>query len=398
MSSPFRKDFPIFEKRLDPEKIIYFDSASTTLKPKIVIDAIANHYEYETANVSRSTHFLSEKVTILFEESREKVASFIKASPDEIVFTYNCTDSLNMLAKGLIFEAEDEVIIPLLEHHSNYLPWKTRAKVKIVRIDEKGLVDLNHLENLLNDKTKLISFTYAPNTSGNIQPAKKIVDLAKQKGILTCIDLAQAISHMPINLLELDCDFAAFSGHKMFSPSGVGVLYVNKRVQHLLNPTRIGGSTVDKVSVEDVLMRPFPYNFEGGTPNIEGVIGLGKAVDYISANGFSSISKHLDTLEKHFKSLILKSNLIVSHFPISNAHLPIFTFCPRNSKTSIAYISRILSDAYKILVRDGMHCAQLLYHSQNSLGGIRVSLHIYNTTEEIDRFGEALENLRFLLM
>ncbi len=390
----FREDFPIFKNEFEPKGIIYFDSASTTLKPQKVISRITQFYEYETSNVSRGNHVLSERNTQAIEDVRAKTASFIKAQSNEILFTSNCTDAINLVANCLDFSDKDEVIVTIMEHHSNYLPWLQKANVKIVQLDQNGLIDLKHLEELITDKTKLIAFSYASNITGNIQPVEEIIKLAKKNNILTLIDAAQIMSHSPVDMRKLDCDFLAFSAHKMLGPSGLGILYVKKERQDLLRPIKFGGGMVNKVELDEITLQDFPYSFEAGTPNIEGILGFGAAIDYIVEKGFDSMQEHLNSLENYFRNALSKLDFIDLLLIASTKHLPIFTIVIKNPKVDIKDLTQMFSDSYNIMVRGGFHCCQLLFNQLNLTGGIRASLHIYNTKEDIDKFIQVLGKLR----
>lgn len=395
----WRSDFPMLSNRNSDKKFIYMDSASTTFKPTVVVDAVSKFYTDYTSNVSRSSHFLSEKVFEAHDLVREKIASFVNARKKEIIFTHSCTDSINQVARGLHLKKDDEIILSSLEHHSNFLPWCEHATVKIVRIDENGIIDLNHLRELVTDKTKLIAVTYISNVTGNIQPVKEVVQIAREKEVLSLIDAAQAVGHLPVDVFDMDCDFMVFSAHKMLGPSGVGVLYVKDDAFHILSPTQYGGGMVNKISPQNIDYFKGYSLFEAGTPNIEGVLGFGAAIDYLDQIGIQRITDYLDFLEAYCKKELLSSNLITFPFPINaDAHSPIFSFVPKNMKADIGYISNVLSDVHGIAVRDGFQCAQPLYSSKNINGAIRVSLYLYNTIEEVDALIYALNKLRNLLI
>lgn len=392
----FRNDFPIFEKDFDPNGIIYLDSAATTLKPQTVISRVLQFYEHETSNVSRGNHFLSEKNYLEIEDVRSKVASFIKCHSSEIVFTQNATDSINIVAQGLKLKHKDEIIVSVLEHHSNYLPWLNKAKVKIAPVNKNLEIDLKKFEKLISSNTRLIAISYASNITGNVNPIEQIIKIAKKRNILVLIDAAQAISHFPINIAKLGCDFLVFSAHKMFGPSGVGVLYVKKDAQKLLKPQKFGGGMTNKVSAKETTFKEFPYLMEAGTPNIEGILGFGKALDYFTEKGFNKIKAQLDFLEKYLKKELLKLDFIKT-LPISSKkHLPIFTFFPVNPASDINLLTQTLSDAFNIIARGGFHCCQLIYNDIKLKGGIRVSLHVYNTKNDIDMLIDSLKKMRDL--
>lgn len=279
-----KSHFPIinyFEKK----HIIYADSAATTLKLKTVIDSVSNFYSFETSNVFRGLHLLAETATEKVEMSRDIVAAFIGANSSEIVFTSGATESINIVANGIEYEDDSEIIVSILEHHSNYLPWIEKAKVISLEIDEYGYIDIEQLRDNITCKTKLIAVTYISNVTGNIQPIKNIIDIAHQNGINVLVDATQAISHIPIDVKEIDCDYLVFSSHKIFGPSGVGVLYCKDSLLDKLNILKFGGGMVNRIySNRNIIYKDPPYSFEAGTPNIEGIIGLGASLDFFRNN------------------------------------------------------------------------------------------------------------------
>lgn len=394
----WRNDFPILTNADHKNKFIYMDSASTTLKPQLVVEAVNLFYTKYTANIARASHFLSEELFILFEDTRESISSFINAKKDEIVFTHNCTDSINLVANGLSLEKTDEVIISVLEHHSNYLPWHKYATVKTVGHDSNGLIDLNILQDQITNNTKLISIAYISNVTGNIQPVKEIAKIAKEKNILFLIDAAQAVGHIPVDVYDIDCDFMAFSAHKMLGPSGVGILYGKSEALEKLKAFRYGGGMVNKITANATSYMPSPLKFEAGTPNIEGILGLGAAVNYLNFIGMDNITIHLNKLESYCRSQMEKTELINFPFELANDHVPIFSFRPKSSKSSLEYISNVLSDVHGIAIREGFQCAQPFYMAKNINGTIRVSLYLYNSFEEIDLLINALHEMKYLLV
>lgn len=393
----WRKDFPILNIENPRKKFIYLDSASTTLKPKVVADAVNQFYTNCTSNISRSAHFLAEEIFNSFDQVRENIASFINARKDEIIFTHNCTDSINLLAKGLQLQKDDEIILSILEHHSNFLPWHERATPKILPIDESGIIDLDILRQQITDKTKLIAISYISNVTGNIQPVKEIARIAKECGVLSLIDAAQAVGHIPVDVFDIDCDFMAFSAHKMLGPSGVGILYVKNEALDCLSPSKYGGGMVNKVIPSQIdYFRGYAL-FEAGTPNIEGILGLGAAVHYLNQSGIECITDHLEALEKYCRLQLNSLNFLDFPFAFATSHSPIFSFRLKNSKIKLDYITHILSDVHSIAVREGYQCAQPLYFSKNLDGAIRVSLYLYNTMEEIDALIFALKKLESII-
>lgn len=394
--SCFRDDFPIFKNNFDKNEIIYFDNAATSLKPSSVVSKIMDFYTKETSSVSRGTNALVEKNTAYFEETRQKFADFINASPEEIIFTNNCTDAINLVASGLDYSDKNEIIVSILEHHSNLLPWNEKGKVVSVGIDNSGNIDLDELLKKVTKKTKLIAVTYVSNVTGNIQPVEKIVEIGKRFDVLTLIDAAQAVSHFPIDVKKVNCDFMAFSGHKMFGPSGVGMLYGKKEALRQLKPRSFGGGMVNKIELNKVSFQPIPRCFEAGTPNIEGVLGLGAALDYFSRINFSNVLQTLHSLEVLLVSRMRELPFIDFPFSISDNHIPIVTFRPKSS-INLEYLSSILSDSHNIYLRSGYHCAQPLFASSNVAGALRVSLHMYNTENEINKFVSVLKTLEPIL-
>ncbi|HRD69369.1 MAG TPA: cysteine desulfurase [Legionella sp.] len=393
----WRKDFPMLNNTEEDKKFIYMDNASTTLKPQIVIDAVNKFYTTYTTNISRSSHFLSEEVFFLFEQTREKIASFINAKKNEIVFTYNCTDSINLVASGLELNKNDEVILSVLEHHSNFLPWQARAQLKIIKTDQNGLIDLEHLRDQITNKTKLLSLTYLSNVTGNVQPIKEAIAIAREKGILCMVDAAQAVGHIPVDVFNLDCDFMAFSAHKMLGPSGVGVLYGKSELLEKVHPSRCGGGMANKVLLDNISYLPVPSKYEAGTLNIEGILGFNSAIDYINTIGIDNICNHLDMLESYCKTQLESTGLVTFPFAFAEDHAPIFSFRPNNPKLRIEYIANVLSDVHGIALREGYQCAQPLYVANGLDGSIRVSLYLYNTFNEIDALINALYDMRILL-
>lgn len=392
-SPPAREDFLL----LDNAPWIYFDNAATSLKPKCVLGAIISYHRYSASNVGRANHLLAEQATLAYEAVRAKAADFLQCYCDELVFTFNCTDSINLAAQAMGLTADDQVLVSNLEHHSNLLPWLARAQVSVVRTDDQGLIDLDHLESLLRDKpVKLVAITYVSNVTGNVQPVPQICRLAHTHGALTLIDAAQAVGHLSVDVGALDCDFLAFSGHKMLGPSGVGMLYIRRDLQSALGCGRLGGGMVNKIDGQQIDYHTGPARFEAGTPNIEGVLGLGAALDYLNRAGLDNIERNDRTLEAYFWDRAQRCEQLVFPFPRAPQHLPIFTFRPRG-KVDIHTISRLLSDRYQIATSAGFQCNQPLYRKLGLTGGIRASLHLYNDAAEIDRLFDAFDDLSLLL-
>lgn len=396
MESPFCDHFPILANAFRKRGILYFDSAATTLKTAQTIQRVMDFYTQETSSVSRGANALVEKNTMAFEETRQKFAEFINASPEEIVFTSNCTDAINLVASGLDYSERNEVIVSILEHHSNFLPWTERGVVRTVGTDADGKVDVAAMEGLTSKKTKIIATTYVSNVTGNIQPVQDIVDIGHRWGALTLIDGAQAASHIPIDVKKIDCDFMTFSAHKMFGPSGVGMLYGKGEVLERLKPKNMGGGMVNKIKPNSISFKTHPHFFEAGTPNIEGVLGLGGALDFFAQHPLSSLRSTLHDLDSYLIARMKELSFIDLPFPISDQHIPIVSFRPK-SGVDIDYLATLLADAHNIYVRSGYHCAQPLFSAHEVSGSLRISLHVYNTLKEIDTLISVLEDLKPIL-
>lgn len=391
MNNNIRNDFPILKNN----NTIFFDNSSTSLKPKIVIDSVNEFYNKYTSNAYRGDYINSEIVSLKIDECRSMVATLINCSENEIIFTMNSTDSINLLSNMLRINKRDNVICSILEHHSNLLPWINKANISIVHTDKNGIIDLDELENeLKSKKVKLVSITAVSNITGNVQPIKDICKLAHKYNSLVMVDACQMVPHLEVDVKEFDCDFMVFSAHKMCGPSGVGVLYGRKELLKKCKIAKYGGGMVDKIAnFENIRYKEIPYCFESGTPPIEGIFGFGSAIRYYLTLGYESITEQNKMLNDYFYDKVLNSKNIELLFPISNNHIPIFTFKFKNKDLNIHYIAKILSDSKNICVSAGYQCAQPLYNYVEEKGGIRVSLQFYNTIEEIDYFFDVIDNL-----
>ena len=385
----FRSDFPI----LKDSKLVYLDSASTTQKPHSVINSISDFYSKNNANVHRGTYQIAETATKQYELSREIVASFINANRDEIVFTKSTTESINLIAYSLgmnHFQDGDEIIITEMEHHSNIIPWqiianKFRFKLRYIPLLEDGTLDIDTLPNLINNKTKLLSITHMSNVLGTINPLKKIIQIAKINNIEVLVDAAQSISHIKIDVKDLECDYLVFSGHKIMGPTGVGILY-GKKLNNI-SPFLGGGHMIKEVSMESFSYNEAPWKFEAGTPNIAQAIGLGEALKYY--NTYNCIEFHQHT-KKLFRILCKKLSSINKIKLYSENYLsngPVISFSVNNIH---AYDIAKLLDTFNICIRAGHHCAQPILNKYNITSLNRVSLYFYNTEEEIDYFYKSL--------
>lgn len=388
-----KSHFPIINY-FEEKNIVYVDSAATTLKLNTVIDSVSNFYSFETSNVFRGLHHLAESVTEKVETARDIVAAFIGANSSEIVFTNGATESINIVANGFEYEDDSEIIISILEHHSNYLPWIEKAKVISLEIDKWGSIDIEQLKERITSKTKLIAVTYISNVTGNIQPIKAIVDIAHQNGINVLVDATQAISHIPIDVKEIDCDYLVFSSHKIFGPSGVGVLYCKASLLDNMNLFKYGGGMVNRIyNTQNITYKDAPYRFEAGTPNIEGIIGLGASLDFFRNNRIK-IYNHLSDLNMYIMEKFAQMEFIKFPFVISKKHIPIYSILPSNSILNSLEVAKILATNYNIVVNHGYQCSQPLYRKYHiDDGAIRLSFHVYNTKKDVDYICDSLSNV-----
>lgn len=391
MKQDIRKDFPMLESN-----IIYFDNSSTSLKPYSVLESITEFYTKYTSNAYRGSYINSEYISLKIDETRELVATMLNCSPREVIFTSNCTDSINQLVRMLNINKRTKVICSLLEHHSNYLPWLNNANILTVNLNDDGTIDLIELEKLLKEnKIKLVSITALSNVTGNVQPIKEICQIAHKYKALVNLDCCQFAPHYKINVKDIDCDFLTLSAHKMCGPSGLGVIYGKKDLLLKCKKAKYGGGMVDRIiDNEDIRYKEIPYCFEAGTPAIENILGFASAIRYYLSYGYDNITKRNKELNDYFYKKILESKNIELIFPISKKHAPIFTFKLKNKDLNLNYVAKILSDSANICVSSGYQCCQPLYNSVKEKGGIRVSLQFYNTEEEIDYFFNIIDNLK----
>lgn len=391
----YKEVFPQLNREIDGRSLVYLDNAATTLKPQCVIDAVVDYYSNHCANVHRGAHVLSEEATALYEKSRDQVRSFLSASDrKEIVFTSGTTDAINLVASsfGAKLKKGDEIILSYMEHHSNFVPWQMLAKNKgvvlqVVNVDEKGDLDLADYEKKLSKKTKLVTIVHTSNTLGTVNPVKKIIELAHGKGAKVFIDAAQAMSHAPLNVVELDCDFLTFSSHKIFGPTGVGVLYGKYDLLEEMQPYRSGGDMIVSVSLEETLYKSPPHRFEAGTPAIAQVIGLGAALSFVKSVGFDFISQNeKKLLEYASKRLSLIKPLKI--IGTSSKKVPIFSFVIKDIHPHD--IGTVLSGE-GVAIRAGHHCTELLMRHYNLVATSRAAFSFYNTQDDVDRLVDAIE-------
>ncbi|MCF7803772.1 MAG: cysteine desulfurase [Candidatus Marinimicrobia bacterium] len=395
-----RQDFPVLSRRVQDNKpLVYLDNAATSQKPQQVIDKIAEYYSRYNANVHRGIHTLSEEATDAYELAREKVADFINAESERnIVFTKGTTESINLVANAWgrkFLEPGDEILISYMEHHSNIVPWHiiardTGAEIKGIELTKAGHLDLGQFESLLSDKTKIVAVTQMSNVLGTINPIRKIADLAHEYGARVLVDGAQGAAHSPTDIQEFDCDFYAFSGHKMCGPTGVGILYGKYEALESMNPFLGGGEMIEDVYLDSSTYKEPPWKFEAGTPNIAQCIVLGYAIDYLQDIGMEKILAHESDLmnytmrrmnyfeDVHVYGPLGKRGGIVS-FTMDGTH-------PHDIATII--------DQEGVAIRAGHHCAQPLMRKLGIGSSARISIYFYNTTDEIDIFFQSLNKVR----
>jgi cysteine desulfurase/selenocysteine lyase len=399
-----RNDFPILSRTVNGKPLVYFDNGATAQKPKAVIDTLTHYYTYQNSNIHRGVHTLSREITTAYEEARKTIQLHINAKqPGEIIFTRGTTESINLVAHcfGKLNVSEgDEILITQMEHHSNIVPWQQlceerKAVLKYVPINEEGELKLDQIPLLLSNKTKLVAFTHISNTLGTINPVKEIIQtIRSHSGAAVLIDGAQAVPHLKPDVQELDCDFYAFSGHKLFGPTGVGILYAKSEWLSKFGPYQTGGGTIKTVSMEKTEFAEGPLKFEAGTPHIEGGIGLAAAIDYVNAIGFVDIQKHEENL-MHYATKKLTEIEHIRIYGSSKHKTSVIAF---NVIGAHPFDVGTLLDKYGIAIRSGHHCTQPLCQFYNIPGTIRASFAFYNTIEEIDLFIEALKkSIRFLL-
>ena len=389
-----RKDFPLISQVMDGKPLVYLDSASTTQKPQMVLDAIAKYYSEYNANVHRGVYHIGEKATSEFEAVRDRITSFVNAGHrSEIIFTKGTTESINLVAYSWgrkFLTSSDEILITEMEHHSNNIPWQlvakaTGAALKFIPVNDDG--ELENPLSYINKNTKIVAIIHQSNVLGTVNPIEKIIKRAHEVGAKVLIDGAQSIPHLPIDVQYMDCDFFAFSGHKMMGPTGVGVLYGKKKILNEMDPFLSGGEMIIDVSMDSVSFNELPWKFEAGTPNIAQVIGLGAAIDYINKIGLDLIDSHGKFLTEYaFKKISKIKGVTIYGYTEDRG--PVISF---NIKGVHPHDLAQLLDQQNICIRVGHHCAQPLTKKFGITSSARVSFYIYNTTEEIDILIQGIE-------
>jgi len=391
-----RKGFPILARTINGHPLVYFDNASTAQKPYPVIAAMSDFYASRNANIHRGIHTLSYEATEAYEAVRERVQRFINAkSRDEIVFTSGTTESLNTVAFGMkyLLKAGQEILLTEAEHHSNIVPWQIVAaerkmKLKYIPIKSDGRLDLHAYHKLLNKRARVVAITHASNVTGAITPLQKIIPAAHKMGSLVVVDAAQSVAHIPIDVRRLDCDFLAFSGHKAYGPTGVGVLYGKRDLLESLRPFKYGGHMIKRVTKDQTTLANPPEKFEGGTAPLAEVIGLGAALEWLEQTGLKNIITHESSLSRHTLVRLRAIPGLRLHGPDrASARLPIISFTLDGVP---AHDIASLLDAQGIAVRSGHHCAQILHEAFGQPATTRASLAVYNTRQEVDQLAKAL--------
>ena len=397
-----RSQFPILSRKVNNQSLVYFDNGATTQKPNAVLDSIQKYYSEINANIHRGVHTLSQEATDAYEHSRKTIADFINAEhAHEIIFTRGTTESINLVANcfGKKFvHAGDEILVTEMEHHSNIVPWQLMceergAKLKVIPVDDNGELILSELKNLLTAKTKLLAFTHVSNTLGTVNDVKEIISIAHKNGTAILIDGAQAIAHTEVDVQDLDCDFYCFSGHKMYGPTGIGILYGKEKFLNEFSPYQSGGGMIKEVSFEQTTFTNLPYKFEAGTPNIEGGIVLGVTVEWMKNIGIENISAHENELLQYAIQQ-LKTIDGIRIIGEAKHHASAVSFLLGNIHP---YDVGVILDKLGIAVRTGHHCNQPLMRRFNIPGTVRASFAVYNTMEEVDKLIEGVKQAKKML-
>ncbi|EHC6302017.1 cysteine desulfurase [Listeria monocytogenes] len=393
-----RADFPILAQEINEKPLAYLDNAATSQKPKQVIEALTHYYEFDNANVHRGVHTLAARATDAYESARGKVAKFIHAREvAEIIFTRGTTSAINLVADSYgeaNIEAGDEIVISYLEHHSNLIPWQQLAKrkgavLKYIELEEDGTISVDQAKKAIGEKTKIVALAHVSNVLGTITPIKEIAALAHKFGAVILVDGAQAVPHMEVNVVDLDADFYAFSGHKMMAPTGIGALYGKRELLDAMEPTEFGGEMIDFVELYDSTWKELPWKFEAGTPIIGGAIALGAAIDYLAEVGLENIHAHEQALASYAIEEMSKIEGITIYGPKdASKRCGLVTF---NLEGAHPHDIATILDEDGVAIRAGHHCAQPLMKWLDVSSTARASFYIYNTKEEIDALIDGLK-------
>jgi cysteine desulfurase/selenocysteine lyase len=391
-SFDLRDDFPFLSRQIDGVDVVYLDSAATSLKPNCVIEAITHFYQNVATNVHRGKSYVTEEASNIYEQTRYKVANFIRCSGNEVVFCKNTTEAINMVALGLELDSDDWILVCSDAHHSNFLPWQQNAKTRYVGLLDDGSLDLETYYKLLEEKPKLAAITHCSNATGLYLPVKKMIEAAHKHDVLILMDAAQSIPHKAIDVQSLDVDFMAFSAHKVLGPTGLGVLYGKKALLEDLKPMHWGGGMVDWVALDHTQTRKLPHRLEAGTPNISAVFGFNAALDYIGKLGMENIEKYDNFLSDYIVCKIVKNKRLIIMGGIGHARSSTTSFSIQGV-SNLDDLSRILSDSYGIICRTGHLCAQPLVSAVAGEQVMRISAYVYTTTEDIDYFFNSLSEI-----
>ncbi len=395
MANRYKSSFPIFDKY---PSLVYLDNAATTQKPQAVIDRITRFYSEENSNIHRGVYDLSNQATDTYENVRQQVASFIGSnSKESIAFTKGTTESINIVARSFLgpgIQPGENIVVTLMEHHANLLPWQQLAldhqvELRVASLTSAGDIDMDALARMIDENTRMVAVTHISNTLGTINPIEEIITLSHEKGAPVLVDAAQSVAHYPLNVAELDCDFLTFSGHKMFGPFGVGVLYAHPKWIKDIHPYNYGGGMIRQVSVDGSTFSDFPRNLEAGTPNVAGVAGLGAAVSYIESLDRTAVIQHLEHLLDYAKKRLGSlEGVTLPAKPSQQSGIVSFTVTDVHPHDVASALNR-----EQIAVRAGMHCTQPLLDEMGLGATVRASFTIYNSQEEIDLLAAALEEL-----
>lgn len=394
-----RAQFPILHREVNGKPLVYLDNGATSQKPQSVIDTISRFYEHDNSNIHRGVHTLSQEATSAYEQVRKKVQKFINAQHDhEVIFTSGTTGSINLVASSFgesLVREGDEILITAMEHHSNIVPWqmlceRKKAHLKVVPISEAGEIDIEEYRKLIGPKTELISLVHVSNSLGTVNPVKEMIEIAHAENIPVLVDGAQAIHHTPIDVQELDCDFYVFSAHKMYGPTGVGILYGKEELLKDMAPYQGGGDMIKNVTFEKTTYNDLPHKFEAGTPNIVGGLGLGAAIDFINSVGFDFIQKHEAELCR-FASSELKNIQGLRFIGTAQKRAGLVSFVLDGIHP---YDTGVILDKLGIALRTGHHCTQPVMNFFGVPGTVRASFAVYNTKQEIVRLVEGIDRVK----
>ncbi len=394
----FQKDFPGLSTELDGSPVIYLDNAATTLKPRAMVDALNEYYLGVSTNIHRGKHYAIEEVSNRYEQARYKVAELIGCHGNEVVFVRNTTEGINLVANGIELSADDDVIVFSDAHHSNMLPWLSRAKVHFVQFLEDGGIDWDHYKKLLQVQPKVVAINYCSNVTGVYIPLQETVSLAKHYGAMVVVDAAQAIPHRRMNVADLDIDFMAFSAHKMLGPTGIGVLYGKKEHLGQLKPGNMGGGMVDWVELGDYRLRKIPHRFEAGTPHIAGAYGLSAAIDYLNQIGFDELQQDDVAMGKYLLDKALERDYVKAINPDPSLDRGGVLSLSIPGMENLDDFARILSDSFGIMCRTGHLCAQPYIDVMSKGQVLRASAYFYTSLESVDKFFESVDQIADMLL